>query len=72
MIEYRLPRIYIKSDDILDFIYFEPFDDETIDLLISKYEDNIYISSEEEEKAVRMMQENNLGFNYEKSKVKSL
>ena len=72
MIEYRLPRIYIKSDNILDFIYFEPFDDETIDLLISKYEDNIYISSEEEEKAKKLMQENNLVFNYEKSKVKSL
>lgn len=72
MIEYRLPRMYIKSDNILDFIYFEPFDDETMSLLLSKYEDNIYISSEEEEKAEKLMQENNLVFNYEKSKVKSL
>ena len=72
MIEYRLPRVYIKSSNILEFIEFNPFDDKIQDYLFLKYEDNIYIPSEEEKRAEDFMVENNLVFNYKKNKVKRI
>ncbi len=62
-IEYRLPRRFIDLDKIIEFLYFEPYDQEQIENFKEKYKDFMAISPKEEEEAKKLMLHKNLIFN---------
>ena len=61
--EYRLPRSFVTSDNIVEFLYFEPYDKSQILEFKEKYKEHYNISSDEDRKAKQLMLERNLKFN---------
>ena len=62
-IEYRLPRRFIDLDKIIEFLYFEPYDEIQIADFRKKYSDYMVIPSREDEEAKKLMFKKNLVFN---------
>lgn len=57
-IEFRLPRRYINTNNIIDILYFEPFDDNQIDIFSKNYNDYFYVDhKEKQEKTITLMKE---------------
>ena len=66
-IEYRLPRKFIDLDKIIEFLYFEPYDEIQIAEFRKKYSDYMTIPTREDEEAKRLMLKKNLTFNGERN-----
>ena len=62
-IEYRLPRKFVISKNIIDFLYFEPYDDQQMANFKKKYADLYEIPPEEDKKAKTLILEKKLQFN---------
>ena len=62
-IEYRLPRKFITPDKILDFLFFEPYDEEQILEFKRKYAEYMDIKPTEDEEAKQLILEKKLEFN---------
>ena len=58
-IEYRLPRKFVISKNIIDFLYFEPYDDQQMANFKKKYADLYEIPPEEDKKAKTLILEKN-------------
>lgn len=58
-IEYRLPRKFVTSKNIVDFLYFEPYDDQQMANFKKKYADLYEIPPEEDKKAKTLILEKN-------------
>ena len=61
--EYRVPRCFVSSSNIVEFLYFEPYDKNQINEFRRKYSDCYKISAEEDGKAKQLMLEKKLKFN---------
>ena len=66
-IEYRLPRRFIESDKIIEFLYYEPYDETQIAEFKKKYRDYMVIPAKEEEEAMQLIRRKNLVFNGERN-----
>ena len=66
-IEYRLPRRFINLDKIIEFLYFEPYDEVQIAEFRKKYGDYMEIPLKEDEEAKRLMLKKNFVFNGERN-----
>ena len=62
-IEYRLPRRFIDLDKIIEFLYYELYDEGQMAEFKKKYSDYLVIPSNEDEEAKKLMLRNNLVFN---------
>lgn len=67
-IEYRLPRRLIKASDIIEFLYYEPYDDEQAKEFKEKYASHFYIPTSERENAHNLIKQKKLIFNRDKFK----
>lgn len=67
-IEYRLPRRLIKKSNIIEFLYYEPYDDEQIKEFKEKYANDFYVPSLERESAHNLIKQKKLIFNRDKFK----
>lgn len=65
-IEYRLPRRFIDLNKIIDFLYYEPYDEIQIAEFRKKYSDYMTIPTREDEEAKRLMLKKSLIFNGER------
>lgn len=65
-IEYRLPRRLIKVSDIIEFLYYEPYDTEQVKEFKKKYANNFYVPSSERENAHNLIKRKKLVFNRDK------
>ncbi len=65
-IEYRLPRCFITPDTIIDFLYFEVYNEEQISKFREKYDEYLDIKIDDDDKARELMLEKNLKFNRDK------
>lgn len=62
-IEYRLPRRFINSDNIIEFLYFEPYNRDQMKLFEEKYPSLYYIDKKEDENAKKLIRQKKLQFN---------
>lgn len=67
-IEYRLPRRLIKVSDIIEFLYYEPYDVEQSKKFKEKYANNFHVPSSERENAHNLIKQKKLIFNRDKFK----
>jgi len=67
-IEYRVPRKIIDVSNIVEFLYFEPWDHEQMKELYEKYKENFYIPKTEYEDACNLIKQKKLVFNRDKFK----
>lgn len=58
-IEYRLPRRFINSDNIIEFLYFEPYNRDQMKLFEEKYTSLYYIDKKEDENAKKLIRQKN-------------
>lgn len=65
-IEYRLPRRFITSDSIKEFLFFEPYDDEQMACFRKKYNEYYDVKADEDEVAKKLMKLKGLEFNGER------
>ena len=61
-IEYRLPRRFIDLNKIIDFLYYEPYDEIQIAEFRKKYSDYMTIPTREDEEAKRLKLISKLNF----------
>lgn len=65
-IEYRVPRKLINSSNILDILFYEPYDEDQLKELEKKYINDFYVPSIEKENAKKLIKRNGLLFNRDK------
>ena len=69
-IEYKLPRKFIMPENIIDVLFFEPYDTEQMDEFERKYQNYYWIKLDEDENARKLILEKNLQFNTSKKYTK--
>lgn len=66
-IEYRLPRKFITSEIIKEFLFYEPYDEKQVKEFYEKYKDYYSIKPEERENAKKLIYQKKLQFNGERN-----
>ena len=67
-IEYRVPRKFIKKENIIDFLYFDKWDIDQLKIYQERFKESYY-SLNETEMANELMLKRSLSFNERKDKI---
>ena len=67
-IEYRVPSEFIKPENILDILFYEPYDSEMETKFYEQYKDSFFVPYYERDKANELIKSKHLVFNRDKWK----